>query len=127
MSTFVKLALKKCNETSPMWSIHGLWMDYSNGTWPQYCSHMNFEPLPEYTHAVMNEQWYSCGETTNHDFWSHELEKHGSCIRDLIDPWLTSTDYFNITIVFFQMMLPHLEYLCKKGLECYIKYFQSSP
>ena len=96
----LSLALKKCIETDP-WSIHGTWIDFDNGTYPSWCSHMDFEPLSPYQQAVMSEVWYNC-DGLDEQLWDHELQKHGSCIRDYVYPYLSSGTYFNATVNIFQ-------------------------
>ena len=119
----LKLALKKCTEYFP-WSIHGLWIDNDNGTWPSYCSKMPFEPIPGDVLVGMNNMWYSC-DGDNHSFWEHELEKHDSCIQEYITPTLTSTIFFNATLMLFEGFLPYIDYYCVRGLECFIKYLRN--
>ena len=120
----LKLALKKCIETAPSWSIHGLWIDNDNGTWPEYCSHMHFDPIPPDMLHTMEDQWYSC-EGDNYGFWGHELKKHGSCIKKYIDEDITSTILFNTTLLLFEGMVPYLNYYCGKGIDCFIKYLRN--
>ena len=121
---FLKLALKKCLITDPQWSVHGLWIDNDNGTWPEYCSKMDFEPIPQDLLMNMNANWYSC-QGDNYGFWEHELAKHGSCIKKFMNNDLTSTILFNTTMLFFDAMLPYIDYYCTKGLECFIRYLRS--
>ena len=120
----LKLALKKCIETSQQWSIHGLWIDNDNGTWPEYCSKMPFDPIPPSLLENMEDYWYSC-EGDNQGFWEHELEKHGSCIQKYMNPSLTSTMLFNTTLLIFEGMLPYIEYYCVKGMDCFIQYLRN--
>ena len=120
LEEFLKLSLKKCTENSE-WSIHGLWLDYNNGTYPQHCSTMEFDTIPNDMINNMNNYWYSC-DGNNHDFWNHELQKHGSCIRDFTDNTLTSTTYFNTTLALYNGLYPFVDYYCKKSIECLINF-----
>ncbi|KAE8229992.1 hypothetical protein CF326_g5018 [Tilletia indica] len=75
------------------WTIHGLWPDYCNGTYPANCdpSRADLQPLQVLRDAnetdlisYMNEFWVSDRGSTP-DFWSHEWSKHGVCVSTL-DP-----------------------------------------
>jgi ribonuclease I len=68
------------NDTGSSWSIHGLWPQYSQGSYPTYCKKVTFdinalEPIMD----KLKQEWYST-EEPNSDFWKHEWEKHGSCM-----------------------------------------------
>jgi ribonuclease I len=113
MTCPLKLALKKCNQ-SDNWSIHGLWLDYANGSYPQYCSKMDFKPIDNNLINNLNENWYSCNGN-NTDFWNHELQKHASCIRDNIFPNLDSNLYFNETIELYNGIDKIKNYFCNNN------------
>lgn len=73
---FYYLSLKK----DTVWSIHGLWPQYSKNEYPCYCKKVSFDinklkPIL----TELNTHWYSTKEQ-NEDFWKHEWEKHGSCM-----------------------------------------------
>lgn len=116
----MKLALKKCNLTDD-WSIHGLWLDYKNGSYPEYCRNMSYSNIMNTSlENTMNNKWYSC-EGTNYNFWNHELQKHGSCIKDYLIPSLNSTKYFNDTINIYNGMSSIIPYHCNnKNKQCFI-------
>ncbi|XP_073057242.1 ribonuclease 2 [Primulina eburnea] len=68
-------------------TIHGLWPDYNDGTWPACCSGKRFD-VKEISTLLddLNKYWpsLSCGSSSNcHGgkglFWEHEWEKHGTC------------------------------------------------
>ena len=111
----MKFALKKCNDTDN-WSIHGLWLDYSNGSYPQFCSKMKFDYIPSDLDKNMKKNWYSCNGDDK-SFWNHELQKHGSCIRDYIIDDLDSNTYFDNTIKLFYGMQSIIDYTCKGNNE----------
>ena len=113
----LKLALKKCFNES--WSIHGLWYDYMNGSYPQFCQNITFPVLNNNLEKEMELYWNSC-ENKNKEFWNHELQKHGSCIKQYVDPQLTSEEYFNITTLLFISLEPFIPYLCDKINQCFI-------
>jgi ribonuclease T2 len=69
-------------------TIHGLWPDYNDGTWPACCTTQSDFDEKEISSLLdpMNKYWpsLSCGSPTNchggrGSFWGHEWEKHGTC------------------------------------------------
>jgi len=88
------------------WTIHGLWPDFCDGSFTQYCDlsrQYDPNPSPNVTdgHAVlpyngpgvdifikkfgrddlldfMNKYWINQGDTNAH-FWAHEFSKHATC------------------------------------------------
>ncbi|MCD7473524.1 Ribonuclease 2 [Datura stramonium] len=98
-----------CRSNSPsVFTIHGLWPDYNDGTWPACCSGSKFDkkkisallkPLRKYWPS------FSCAPTStcNHGkgtFWAHEWEKHGTCSYPV---FLDEYQYFLMTLnVYFQ-------------------------
>lgn len=69
-------------------TIHGLWTDYNDGTWPACCNAAKPFDINEITPLLEGLQKYwpslSCSSTsTCHGgrglFWAHEWEKHGTC------------------------------------------------
>lgn len=89
------------------WTLHGLWPDFCNGSYTQYCdlsrqydpvpspnTTTDGTPIPPYTGppvstfveafgkydllAWMNTYWVNQG-APNADFWAHEFSKHATC------------------------------------------------
>ena len=85
-------------------SIHGLWPDYSDGTYPSFCHKVTFniDKLKPIECDLINywelPEHHKKLETS---FWKHEWLKHGSCMYKEMD---------------------ELEYF-KKALELYEKIF----
>ncbi|KAK0547195.1 Ribonuclease T2-like [Tilletia horrida] len=83
------------------WTIHGLWPDYCNGSYPANCdpSRASLQPLQVLRDAgevdlisYMNEFWVSnMGSTPN--FWSHEWSKHGVCVSTLDPKCYSPSEY----------------------------------
>ena len=116
----LKFALKKCNH-SDNWSIHGLWLDYSNGSYPSYCSSIDYDNITNGLDIEMRKKWYSC-EGNDFSFWNHELQKHGSCIRDYILSGMDSTQYFNDTLKIYDGMKSVMNYICdNNSTKCFIE------
>jgi len=91
---FYYLTLQKCNSTSE-WSIHGLWPNYGNGSYPEYCEiGVHYDPavISDTTLHSMESDWYTCKtDNTNEEFWDHEISKHYTCVFS--EEW-TQEDYF---------------------------------
>ncbi|KAI8013653.1 Ribonuclease 2 [Camellia lanceoleosa] len=92
-------------------TIHGLWPDYNDGTWPSCCTRSNFDIKEISTLLSALETYWpslSCSlASTCHGgkglFWAHEWEKHGTCsfpvIRDEYDYFLTTLNvYFKYNV-----------------------------
>ena len=76
-------------------TLHGLWPERSDGTYPQTCTNTKFDPnavapiLPE-----LEKFWPSLNGPSP-TFWSHEFEKHGTCATDV---YPTELGYMNGTL-----------------------------
>ncbi|KAL6978931.1 Ribonuclease 2 [Sarracenia purpurea var. burkii] len=92
-------------------TIHGLWPDYNDGTWPACCTRSSFDIKKIATlHDALEKYWpsLSCGSSsTCHGgkglFWAHEWEKHGTCsfpaIRDEYEYFSTTLNlYFKYNV-----------------------------
>ncbi|PKI55281.1 hypothetical protein CRG98_024297 [Punica granatum] len=95
-------------------TIHGLWPDYNDGTWPACCTQDNFDEKEISTLVdALQKYWpsYYCGSTSTcyggkGSFWAHE--KHGTCsssvVGDEYNYFVTTLNvYFkyNVTRVLF--------------------------
>ncbi|XP_060203230.1 ribonuclease 2-like [Lycium barbarum] len=99
-----------------IFTIHGLWAEYNDGTWPSCCSNRPFdqkeistllEPLNKYWPSLSCGSPRSCSHRRG-PFWGHEWEKHGTCaypvVHDEYEFFLTTLNvYFkyNVTKVLF--------------------------
>lgn len=92
-------------------TIHGLWPNYNDGTWPACCGRSSFDKKEISTLLDPLEKYWpslSCGSpSTCHggrgSFWAHEWEKHGTCsspvARDEYNYFLTTLNvYFKYNI-----------------------------
>ncbi|VDL71853.1 unnamed protein product [Nippostrongylus brasiliensis] len=70
---------------TPMWSIHGLWPNFKNGSYPQFCDGdpMKFdEDLIKPIEQRLLKMWTNLYPSkTARSFWKHEWEKHGTCAQ----------------------------------------------
>lgn len=92
-------------------TIHGLWPDYCDGSYPQFCS--NVSGIPEYTgseiEAVMQkydpalfayyQKYFKDLNGDSTSFLEHEYNKHGTCYTTMRPgcqpklPWISQADY----------------------------------
>ncbi|XP_057823960.1 ribonuclease 1 [Cryptomeria japonica] len=75
-------------------SIHGLWPNYDDGTYPSNCDNNSpFDPSQiSDLRNEMSSKWESlaCPSSNGQQFWQHEWEKHGTCSENV----LSQHDYF---------------------------------
>ncbi|CAL9023064.1 unnamed protein product [Prunus brigantina] len=94
-----------------VFTIHGLWPDYNDGTWPACCTQKSFDEKEISTlHDALEKYWpsLSCGRPSSchggkGSFWGHEVEKHGTCsspvARDEYNYFLTTLNvYFKYNV-----------------------------
>jgi len=91
-----------CHEPESLhsWTIHGLWPNRYDGSWPQYCNkHEKFNPGPiKDLIPEMETFWPNLmTDRPGYDFWTHEYEKHGTCAESLPD-LSTEHKYFEKTL-----------------------------
>jgi ribonuclease I len=90
------LALFKCNKNSE-YTIHGLWIDYSRGGYPEFCNSDKFDiELLDPLRKNLDKYWGGCFGNSI-DLWEHEWKKHGTCFY----PRIEFTEYFNKTLNLF--------------------------
>ncbi|XP_042965242.1 ribonuclease 2 [Carya illinoinensis] len=73
-------------------TIHGLWPDFNDGTWPACCTRSSFDEKKISTlRDGLDSYWpsLSCGSSSTCYggkglFWAHEWEKHGTCSYPVI-------------------------------------------
>lgn len=83
-------------------TIHGLWPQYVDGTWPSTCSNEKFDPaiMEEFGWDLLDERWPNVKASESNieeyvTFWEHEWTKHGTCSG------LSQHDYFNAALNHF--------------------------
>ncbi|KMZ60433.1 ribonuclease 2 [Zostera marina] len=96
-----------CDSSVPLYefTIHGLWANYDDGTWPSCCGSTKTDFEINQVLPLMGEilkYWpsFSCSSTSlchgkNGLFWAHEWEKHGTCMFPEIKDEYT---YFSTTL-----------------------------
>lgn len=80
-----------CEKPNNLWrfnlTIHGLWPQYKNGKWPQFCEFGEEEDLQKVIDSIgldtFKLYWPNVKSSSTNgyslDFWKHEWEKHGTC------------------------------------------------
>lgn len=96
---FYYLSLIK--EDDECFSIHGLWPQYDEHTYPTFCHKVDFtlEALQPIMGQLKNN-WYS-NRGPDETFWKHEYEKHGSCVYTP----MTEFTYFQTTLDLFDQAI----------------------
>ncbi|KAM9999086.1 hypothetical protein ACTFIZ_002661 [Dictyostelium cf. discoideum] len=93
------------NKEREAFTIHGLWPENSDGSYPSFCSGPSFNVNAiQDLEDQLNFDWPSL-TGPNTDFWTHEFSKHGTCsitgpITDIHDYFATGIKLyteFNIT------------------------------
>jgi ribonuclease I len=85
------------------YKIHGLWIDYTNGSYPMFCrieSYNETEVAPIV--PLMREYFFKPS------LFKHEWEKHGTCFENY-----TQLDYFNKTINIYTSIEDKMYTLCE--------------
>ncbi|KAJ4152193.1 Ribonuclease T2 precursor (RNase T2) [Fusarium oxysporum] len=113
------------------WTIHGLWPDYCDGTYPQFCDksreYTNIKDivtkfLGKRTVSYMDKYWVS-QDGNDESLWEYELGKHGTCISTLEPSCYTNyetsaeaADYVKKAISLFKT-LPSYKWLAEAGIK----------
>ncbi|RSL95219.1 Ribonuclease Trv [Fusarium ambrosium] len=116
---------------SDSWTIHGLWPDYCDGTYPQFCDTSReyddirgivSQFLGNSTLSYINKYWVS-DNGDDESLWKHEWDKHGTCISTLEPDCYTgyktgaeAADYVKRTVSLFKT-LPTYKWLSEAGIE----------
>lgn len=90
---YYELSIQKwCSDT---YMIHGLWPQIDSEHYPSYCEDVEYSEPGGTLLESMQQYWKGC----DNNLWSHEWEKHGSCVKTQNN--ITENDFFNITLQLF--------------------------
>jgi len=121
-------------------TIHGLWPQRNDGTWPQFCpgptwNGTELEPI----RTQLDDYWPSYFSPPR-EFWDHEWSKHGTCvvynstlIYELYDYFQTTLTFRNIydvtKVLEVSEIVPSDDVLYQKNqvTESIVKYFGVMP
>ncbi|KAF5020316.1 hypothetical protein F66182_7692 [Fusarium sp. NRRL 66182] len=122
---------KPASGPSDSWTIHGLWPDHCDGTYPEFCDTTREYSdikgivsrfLGNATLSLMNTFWKG-QDGDDESLWKHEWDKHGTCISTLEPNCYTdyetgteAADYVRRTVSLFKT-LPTYEWLADAGIK----------
>uniref|UniRef100_A0A5B7BPK7 Putative intracellular ribonuclease LX-like n=1 Tax=Davidia involucrata TaxID=16924 RepID=A0A5B7BPK7_DAVIN len=70
-------------------SIHGLWPNYNDGSYPSNCDRSSLFTMSEISDLTsrLQKDWPSlaCPSSDGLRFWGHEWNKHGTCSESVLD------------------------------------------
>jgi ribonuclease I len=103
------------------YQIHGLWPQYNATSWPENCGGPAYEEITNQTLLEeMNAEWANCNQPPS-SLWSHEWNKHMTCIVKQYPGKYTQTSLFQLVLDLFRET-PVAEY-CNNGVsDCYTCY-----
>lgn len=79
------------------WLLHGLWPEFNNGSWPEYCDKdapFNMSAIEDML-PELQEYWPSLVSPDQESFWNHEWTRHGTCAEKLTP---TEHAYFRLVL-----------------------------
>jgi ribonuclease I len=97
------LALERCKGAPPSgFTIHGLWPQYNQTSWPQYCNttdKFNYTALTPLLPQI-DKYWGTCTQFNHTEEWflQHEWLKHGTCTP------FTEAQYFGTGLALYQIL-----------------------
>ncbi|XP_059645262.1 ribonuclease 1-like [Cornus florida] len=105
----------KSGKPASDFSIHGLWPNYQDGSYPSNCdpdSPFDQSKISDLA-GRMQEDWPSlaCPSSDGLIFWSHEWDKHGTCSEFVLD----QHDYF-ATALNLKKQVDFLQILTNAGI-----------
>ncbi|GFY87111.1 ribonuclease 1 [Actinidia rufa] len=79
----------KTGKPADDFTIHGLWPNYNDGTYPSNCDSTNSFDHSEISDLTnrLQKDWptLACPSGDGLKFWGHEWNKHGTCSEDVLD------------------------------------------
>ena len=114
--------------------IHGLWPEYSNGSWPEYCCKQSSCAYNETFIADLQPNltmWWTDFHNPQ-KLWRHEWEKHGTCSglneHDYFTTGLAWRDKYPMYRVLRGSMLePHTTYPLEFFIDQLSKFLRARP
>jgi ribonuclease I len=90
-------------------TIHGVWPEYSNGSWPQYCHRCTWQPPQGELLDEMLRFWPNLWvppprrRAASEELWHHEYCRHGTCVPKLVN----ATQYYVLALSLYQDIRPN--------------------
>ncbi|GAB2280270.1 hypothetical protein Dimus_014912 [Dionaea muscipula] len=81
----------KSGKPAADFSIHGLWPNFADGSYPSNCDRSNSydQSVIQDLESRLEREWpsFSCPSSNGKTFWSHEWNKHGTCSESNLDQY----------------------------------------
>jgi ribonuclease T2 len=85
----------RCKASWQFFTLHGLWPQRNDGSWPSNCGGAAFDPsVLAPIQQAMDTFWVSLNGPSS-TFWAHEWTTHGTCAADVFS---SQFDFFNSTL-----------------------------
>lgn len=106
-------------------TIHGLWPQFTDHKWPEYCTHSIFnKSVIQHLIPTLNIIWPSIQTHEddmhniydNINFWKHEWLRHGTCNYNHLDEY----HYFKQVIDLYNQY--NSSYKCHSHIPCFVKF-----
>lgn len=89
-------SFKKCpSSLLSNFTLHGLWPERKDGSYPQKCTNDKFDPSAVSSIETDLDRYWLSLNGPNDSFWAHEYETHGTCAQDVLP---TELEFFNTTL-----------------------------
>ncbi|EKX37604.1 hypothetical protein GUITHDRAFT_116245 [Guillardia theta CCMP2712] len=98
-------------EPTTGWLLHGLWPEFFNGSWPQYCDKggRSYETAPTQDAPFnmsaiqdllpeLEKYWPSLVAPDQSSFWEHEWLRHGTCAEKIFTAPQKEHAYFRLVL-----------------------------
>lgn len=87
-----------CKQQLNIWTLHGLWPNNYNGTYPSHCENeiqLGTHSLNQALIDQLNSKWPTYKVVnSNQYFWNYEWQKHGTCATE-VNETSTLEKYFS--------------------------------
>ena len=71
--------IKNSNFTNDHFNIHGIWPEYYNGSYPEFCNKSAIFDEKQLAPIRNNLTLYWTDYRNSEEFWKHEFYRHGTC------------------------------------------------
>lgn len=118
---YYMLAMQYWCATESSYQIHGLWPQYNATSWPENCGGPAYTEITNQTLLQeMNAEWANCNQPQS-SLWSHEWNKHMTCIVKQYPGKYTQTTLFQLVLDLFKTT--NVADYCYNGVsDCYTCY-----
>lgn len=107
-------SITNANFTNDHFNIHGIWPQYYNGSYPQFCNNNTVFNTSVLGPIMDNLTIYWTDYVNASAFWQHEFMKHGTCAAS--DPLLASENVFFETALALRNRYDIYKYLAENRI-----------